>query len=587
MKKQMCNEEKRLQKKLIPLNIIVCIISLIAAISMFFAPIIKVDAGKLLRSDAVIDKVEEIVDDGVGSGLEGTDQEGIDYAPVVAGIVRNVFGKAEGEISVTAFGAAKVAFSGGENKGDKVLDEMFLGEGKLVDRLIDSVVDGVSEIFQSPEGKALIEETIVLTLTKSLVKDGGEISDEQIKDLTEEFRKIEAIENGDTGEFADGFIDLVQETFPDALDINEDSRAELKEEIQKIYSNAASQIDVAGGEKVTIENIICVQVSESGMIDDLNLSDLLGKLFGDENPDGASKANAVADAENPDGGGSRVVCKTYDELLVQMGLDEETTDELKTKLGETLRKTINESSGGVSEYLGYYGYVFYAMLIFIVPWLILFLFSFFHLLAKNKRFMTWYVKIVGFIPALIWLALTLAPILLDKFFSSLLEGEQGPFIKAALGSVSTYFWIEGICYVLLWLLSLCYAFPVKHKIRKLKKGIKKGTVYVTYDDFGGKNKKKKGKAAAPAAYGYGNSRLDGTGYDAGNPYGYAPPSDAGYGYGGDYVPDYSSPDTGFDSGFDTGFDTGFDSGFDSGFDTGFGSDYGTDYKSFFDDDDDI
>lgn len=41
------NEIDRLQKKLIPVNIVVIVLALVAAISIFFAPLLSVDVGKI------------------------------------------------------------------------------------------------------------------------------------------------------------------------------------------------------------------------------------------------------------------------------------------------------------------------------------------------------------------------------------------------------------------------------------------------------------------------------------------------------------------------------------------------------------
>ena len=40
-----------------------------------------------------------------------------------------------------------------------------------------------------------------------------------------------------------------------------------------------------------------------------------------------------------------------------------------------------------------------------------------------------------------------------------------------MGMISSLSWISGACYVVLWLISICWAFPIKRKIRRLKKEI--------------------------------------------------------------------------------------------------------------------
>ena len=47
--------------------------------------------------------VDERIDEQIKDSLEGSGQEGVDYTPVVAMLVKNILGKAEGEISVSAY----------------------------------------------------------------------------------------------------------------------------------------------------------------------------------------------------------------------------------------------------------------------------------------------------------------------------------------------------------------------------------------------------------------------------------------------------------------------------------------------------
>lgn len=61
------------------------------------------------------------------------------------------------------------------------------------------------------------------------------------------------------------------------------------------------------------------------------------------------------------------------------------------------------------------------------------------------------------------------------FARRMLNGTLTRFAALALyagifAAFSSYTWISGGCYLLLWLLSICWAFPIKHKIRKLRKG---------------------------------------------------------------------------------------------------------------------
>lgn len=118
----------------------------------------------------------------------------------------------------------------------------------------------------------------------------------------------------------------------------------------------------------------------------------------------------------------------------------------------------------LNDYGGFYGYGFYVMLFFAAMWVILFLFAFFHMFAKNKRFTMWYVKLFGGTPCfLFWVLPAIGKLLVGN-----LMGETGKVAAAVFGCVSSMTWISGICYLLLWLVSIFWAFPIKRKIRKLR-----------------------------------------------------------------------------------------------------------------------
>ena len=155
MGKLVSEKERKLQRKLIPLNIFVCILALVAAFSLIFAPIFKVDFGKILQSDATKRLVDEQIGKIVGDTTEGLAPGDVDFMPVIAAVVSNVLSKAEGKIEFSTFNASKVAFASGDEKANKFLDEMFFGENALVTKLIDSIADNVVGMFQTPEGKII------------------------------------------------------------------------------------------------------------------------------------------------------------------------------------------------------------------------------------------------------------------------------------------------------------------------------------------------------------------------------------------------------------------------------------------------
>lgn len=489
-------KEKKLQRRLIPLNIVVCIISLVAALSLFLAPIITVDFGKILRDDATMEFVDDMIGSSVDGDLEGAEESGIDYKPVVTKLVKNILGKAEGKISISAVSAYRV-MTAGENKTQVVLDDLFFGDKALATKLINSVVDGVAGLFETDEGKELLEDALVSAMAGMLTEN---VEDEYAQQITKSVKDIVGIFNelgdedkvpdGDVTEVANKLVDKVDELLGENVYVSEEDRQEFVKQLQEIYNDTKAEL--GEGEKVSIESIICVTISKNVNLDELNIEELLSGILGDNggknNSESAVHIKAVEEeVGNPEEGeggesGGKVVTN-YNDFLLAMGFDKDAKERLKetmrTSLNDALNKMLDDN--GISDYLGYYGYVLYAMLPFIVLWLLLFLFAFLHIFLGNKKFTAWYVKLLCWIPAVIWLVLKLFPVLANKFFPDLLTGEQGPLIKAILGGISSGMWISGLCYLLLWIVPIFWI-GTKRKIKKVRRE-QKERARAGYDEY--------------------------------------------------------------------------------------------------------
>ena len=397
MGKILSETERKLQRKLIPVNLIVCIICLAAVFSLVAMPFLKVDIGKILKSESMISFVENRVNKVIA---DNTDDESVEYAPVVGTIVTETLNSAEGEFTISGLDVVKVLLKKSENKPQAVISVIFTAEDSLLSALIERTASEVSALFGNADG---LYETLV----------------------------------------------------------------------------------------------------------------------------------------------------------------------------NALRASLNGLTSHSVEYLAKNVYVLVALLAFILPWVILFLFSFFHMCSKNKRFMMWYVKLYSFLPALLFFVAPKLVKVLGKFMPKLIGGNLWLAISGVLSGISSYAWISGICYLLLWFISIFWAFPIKHKIRKERKACKRG------------NKASKGNHA-PAAYpenpyaGYGDN-YGGDGYGYGNPY------DSGYGGYSDYDGGFNEPYEG-DYGDLYGDYGGYDD-YGSGY-GGYGGydddDYGSSYGGYggYDDDDD-
>lgn len=553
MAKILSAKEARLQKKLIPLNIFVCIISIVAALSLFFAPILKVDIGKILSSPKLEQYIDDTLSKSVGGSVEGSSQEGIDYAPVITSVVGNVLGNVKGSIAITAYDASKIALSSDDNKGQEVLNDLLFGDKGLVTELIDSLINGLTNIFKTEEGKQVVEQTVVTTVAATVVASlpeevKGKVTEEKVAELTTTFKKLNDVKSeSDVKNVVDEFAGQISTIIEE--DIDPEMIEEVKTFVVDMYNDAVDALVASGktANDVDLETMICVAVSNNVDLGEFNINDILSGLMGGDN--GADveenkKPSKLVAVDGTDGSGQgssegeKVIVTNYGDLLSKMGIDEN-NEELVGKITTAVKGTVNDALKDITGYFSYYGYLFYGMLIFIVPWFILALFSFFHIFAKNKRFVMWYVKLYSFIPALIWVALVAAKMIITKDMVPAISGsipaDTRPVIEAALDGISSMTWLSGLCYVLLWLVSIFWAFPIKHKIRKERKACKIAKKNGTYS-------------------------YDGAGGDLG--YGVTTEENYGYGstdsYGSDYGSDYGSTDSYGSSYSDDGLDDGTD-----------------------------
>jgi hypothetical protein len=156
-------------------------------------------------------------------------------------------------------------------------------------------------------------------------------------------------------------------------------------------------------------------------------------------------------------------------------------DDTKAALQASITNAVNTYMEGAEEEMAeasqYFVYIFYVCSIFVGLWLIQFLFAFLHMFARNKRFHMWYTKLLCWIPPMIWLATFIMSkeSFIEKIFASVGGGVDVPanVIAGVASGITSFTWISGACLLALWIVSIFWAFPIKHKIRKLKKEIKR------------------------------------------------------------------------------------------------------------------
>lgn len=373
------------QRKLIPLNIVVAIIALVAAVSLLFAPIVSVDAVGL--GDYITEMMGEQTS-GEDSSAEGPT---IDTAKIVSTVTSNM-----GNVSLTTMSLATLAFS-----------------DDLTETLKDYVSEIGSEALKKSE-KELITDVAVPMMIEIMEEESGEEAPDNIKNMDADaiYDKAKALETASAGE-VDETISALAEELQNQLGedyISDENLADLESSIRKIYDDTVEATDGT----FTIESCICVFASKS-----LQESGEITQTF-----------TSYAD-------------------LIDYFMDS------SSELDDTIAQ--------VEPILKI---VAIALLFFTAVWLILFLFAFLHLFAKNKRFTMWYVKLFGFLPCLIF---GVAPLVAGAIVPGM---EGGAEIAGILGMISSMTWISGACYILLWIISIFWAFPIKRKIRAYNKQLK-------------------------------------------------------------------------------------------------------------------
>lgn len=384
-KSVLMDEIARRQRKLIPLNIVVAIIALVAAVSLLFAPIVSVDAVGLG------DYITEMMGEQSSGGDSSEEGPTIDTAKIVSTVTSNM-----DNVSLTTMSLATLAFS-----------------DDLTETLKDYVSEIGSEALKKSE-KELITDVAVPMMIEMMEEESGTQAPDNIKNMDADaiYDKAKALETASAGE-VDETISALAEELQNQLGedyISDENLADLESSIRTVYDDTVAATDGT----FTIESCICVFASKS-----LQESGEITQTF-----------------------------TSYADLIDYFMDSSSELDDTIAQVEPILKM------------------VAIALLFFTAVWLILFLFAFLHLFAKNKRFTMWYVKLFGFLPCLIF---GVAPLVAGAIVPGM---EGGAEIAGILGMISTMTWISGVCYILLWIISIFWAFPIKRKIRAYNKQLK-------------------------------------------------------------------------------------------------------------------
>lgn len=372
-REEILSDIARRQKKLIPLNVVVVILSIVAALTLMFSPLITID----------MTKSEEVLSEFLNDSDDGNDED--EYTSIISSLISEITGD---EFSLTTYTLLTFSFS---------------------DDPVNYITTKIADVLT--ENTDTIVTTVVIPAIVETVSEATdiEIDTDKVENVLDTFKELETAST----EEVDGVISDLFTALQDIVGkevISDSIQKEFCDTVRDIYDNTVANTDGT----FSIESFISVYVSEA---------------LGNEDE----------------------VYTSYSDLI-----------------NSVLNDNISELSEKLDNYIDIVKIVAIVIACFAGVWGLLFLAAFIRIFTKNKRFTMWYVKLLGFIPCLLFFVVPLAP---PSLFASVL-GVSATTVSSILSMISTMTWISGICYILLWIVSIFWAFPIKRKIRACKRELR-------------------------------------------------------------------------------------------------------------------
>lgn len=505
------HEISRLQRKLIPVNLLVCILCIVAIISMLCTPFITIDMGKITADEGVNNYVRQLVHEQIenlgGGGEAQTQEDSVNFhlsdeamIVIVNAIVEPVFGSVEASVSLSPMSINSIANA--EHPGSAATDLLIIGENGLIVQVADSLANSVRNLGGNRNVTKVLQEAVVDLVADELVnrlpEDYGAIVTENKELFKEAINSLDNVTTEDEAvetimEFLEN-LDVSTENGGTVADLTESQKEQIENSVRGFYQSTVAETGDENGDNFSVEGLICVMASDTlnKVTDGAGFADLLKQLLGNGSSSAGGEAGAakavLAEGEVgettpgegettepvPDESGTEEskdpIYTTYKELFASL-ITEDDAQEISDLLVEMVRGYLTGTEQAIDDMRPYITLVFWAFIGFTAVWGVLFIFSLIHLFLGNKRFTMWYVKLFGGLPAIaFWLAPLVAPLILPYFLS----GDMLMLVTAVVSSLSSMMWISGLCYLLLWVISVCWAFPVKRKIRRLNKELQYG-----------------------------------------------------------------------------------------------------------------
>lgn len=480
------SKRKKYQRMLIPANIVVVIIALVAAIFQLVMPMLSV---KLTVTGENVTSVVNYIDENSESG----DEEMAETLDTVRYIARDV----NADISIK-LSPKDALLLGPVPAAQSVRDYIAANAAELegtVDLIFEQMLPRLTVYMVAQAAQDELEEVIGIDQLE-------EIDTEQVAAVTE------AISAGNFEEAREQFSTAADDI---AADLGYDLTAEDKETIMQYYDEA---IEAGRQEDGTFSYTKAIQtIADKYGID-------LGAITGEdgENTDGTAvdldeiiaRLEAVETAEDLEEIIDMLRGQEGMESLVEQlenidDLDELAQIILALRLGDTVLQSpaslrlrvatvsvmsdmqeditqadpnellggfINEIPDSTATIIGTILFAVAAVMIGLtsVLWIILAILAFIKIFCKNKRFTMWYVKAFCWLPCILLVLVPTLAVSLTGLVGGLLPASaaQAYSLVTSLGlSFGGSGIVSGICLALLWIVSIFWLFPIKRKIRKL------------------------------------------------------------------------------------------------------------------------
>ena len=398
-------EHKKYQRMLIPANIVAIIIAVVAIIGQLFMPMLSVDV--TVTGDNFSAVLEYIQDNGEGSAEDDETLQMLEY------VSKDVYTKVE--LNVDPLGA------------------LMLGVTPQPQEVRDYIASNADKLEETVDGM------LAQMMPRMTVYMVAQATQDQLEDAGINFEAKEQF-----GTAADSV----------AEELGYDLTAEDKETIMGYFDEAVEAGKKDDGTFSFIQAIETLAEKYGFNLDDLNPDNLPEDIPFVTPSSALGRVNvAASDTSSPEGEGSSGSSLDLNEML--QNYIAEIPDEQASVIGTALFAVAAATIGLTS-----------------LMWAIMAVIALIKLFCPNKRFTMWYVKLLCWLPCVLFVlapffALTLAPQLL----AGTVTGEAAEILTLATQIPMSFGGsgiVSGICLAVLWLISIFWFFPIKHKIRKIK-----------------------------------------------------------------------------------------------------------------------